>query len=418
MPVAAPAGAATGLPPPKHLPADVLAGWVRVAYAQVKAERCSPPSAARIYAYLSLASYEAVVAGMPRHRSVGGQVNDLPESPRAAGVQWELAANEAVAVVAQAVFADRTAGARTELAAHADAERSRLSGRVAGPIAAASIDHGRRVGEAIAARSTRDGYLGILGLAYTPPVGPDKWVRTPPNFGAAIEPHWNRVSPFALASNDECKPAPPVPYSESEGSAFWLQAKTVYDTWAALTDSQRTSALFWRDNPDGSTGLPSGHWMLIALTVIEDQAIALDRAAEILLLLGLALADGFTSCWTEKYETNLLRPVTYIQRLIDPSWASFVNSPAFPEYTSGHSVGSGAAAQVLTALLGEVAFTDTVGRQNGYEDSSYRSFWEAAGAAAVSRLYGGIHYPMAIEVGLTQGAAVAAKVLDRVQTRR
>lgn len=158
--------------------------------------------------------------------------------------------------------------------------------------------------------------------------------------------------------------------------------------------------------------------MLIAATAIRDQGLDLGRAAEVLALTGISLADGFTSCWTEKYQTNLLRPVTYIQRLIDPTWASPVNSPAFPEYTSGHSVGSGAAAEVLTALLGPVGFVDTASAPLGFPDRPFTSFWAAAEEAAISRLYGGIHYPMAIEQGLLQGRAVGRTVLARARTRR
>lgn len=207
-------------------------------------------------------------------------------------------------------------------------------------------------------------------------------------------------------------------FAEEAESAFWQQAKATYDTVNQLDDTRRATAMFWRDNPDGTSGLPSGHWMLIACQLIEQEGRDLAEAAEILALVGLSLADGFTSCWTEKYETNLVRPVTYIRRVIDPNWSSFVNSPAFPEYTSGHSVGSAAAAETLTSLFGPTAFTDSTGLVNGYPSVRYSSVWEAANEAAISRLYGGIHYPMGIEAGLDQGRAVARKVISRARTRR
>jgi len=158
--------------------------------------------------------------------------------------------------------------------------------------------------------------------------------------------------------------------------------------------------------------------MLIGVQVIKDRSLDLGLAAEALVKLGVGLADGFSSCWREKYRTNLVRPVAYIQQHIDPSWNSFVNSPAFPEYTSGHSVGSAAAAGVLTAVFGATTFTDTAVNFTAHTPRVFSSFASAAEEAAVYRLYGGIHYPMGIEVGLEQGQCVADAVLGRLQTRR
>ena len=413
--LAEPAGSA--VPVAQRSP-DVVTGWTRAVYAQVKAERVMPPPAARIYAYVALAGFEAVVDGMPRHRSLSGRLNDFECAPRGHGLDWEVAANEAMGLVAQAMFADRSEASLAALEDHRAATAIELAARTPRAMIRRSVRHGRAVGRHLVARSTRDGYAATRGMTFTPPVGIDLWVPTPPNFGSSIEPHWGRTQSFTLLSNDECRPAPHLPYSEMQGSPFWLQGDTVRQTVANLTDDQRATALFWRDNPDGTTGLPSGHWMLTACAAGAARGLDLGGMAEVLALTGIALADGFTSCWTEKYESNLLRPVTYIRRVIDPEWNSPVNSPAFPEYTSGHSVGSGAAAGVLTALLGDVTYVDDVGLQNGYPLRTFTSFRQAADEAAISRLYGGIHYPMGIEAGLVQGAAVAEKVLQRAVTRR
>ena len=407
-----------GLPPTKKYDPALLISWIEAVFDQVKAERFSPTSAARAYAHVALAGYEAVVNGMPDHRSLSGQLNGFAPLPKASGHHWEIAMNEAIAVAAQEVFADRSDASRASLASFAAANGERLRAGVSARVVNKSIEFGNAVGTGVVSRARQDNYLATRGLPYTPPTGPDKWIRTPPNFGFALEPHWGQVQTFTLSSNSECKPSRPVPYSEVRGSAFWNQANATYETVNELTDDTRRIALSWRDNPDGTSGLPSGHWMRIACIAITERRLDLGEAAEVLALTGLALADGFTSCWTEKYESNLLRPVTYIQRFIDPNWSSFVNSPAFPEYTSGHSVGSGSAAETLSALFGEIPFTDNTGLVNEYPAVRYRSFWEAADEAAISRLFGGIHYPMGIEVGLTQGAAVAHKVLERARTRR
>ncbi|MCV0403314.1 MAG: vanadium-dependent haloperoxidase [Chloroflexi bacterium] len=283
-----------------------------------------------------------------------------------------------------------------------------------------SIAHGRAVGEAVATWSDGDGLTEIRALpTYVPPTGIDKWQSTPPNFGPAIEPYWGQMRPFILPSADACFPPPHIPYDESPASAFHAQAAAVVEVSKNLTDEQRFIAMFWRDNPLTS-GLPAGHWFIIANQLVDHLSLRLDDAAEMYARLGVALADAFISCWHAKYVINLLRPITYIQRVIDPAWTSFVKTPQFPEYTSGHSVASQAAAAVLTDLFGRVAFSDTH-RLTGPPSAGTRhfaSFQDAASEAATSRLYGGIHYPMGIEIGLEQGAKVGALVLRRLETFR
>ena len=159
-----------------------------------------------------------------------------------------------------------------------------------------SVRFGTEVGDAVAARAHQDNYVETRNLPYAPSVGDDKWIRTPPNFGFALEPHWGQVQSFTLKTNDECKPEAPVPYSEVPGSDFWNQANATYEAVNNLTDETRATALSWRDNPDGSSGLPAGHWMLIACIAIKDQGMNLAKTAEVLAFTGLALADGFTSC--------------------------------------------------------------------------------------------------------------------------
>jgi len=117
-------------------------------------------------------------------------------------------------------------------------------------------------------------------------------------------------------------------------------------------------------------------------------------------------------CWRVKYEYDLLRPVTYIQRLIDPKWRPLLITPPFPEYPSGHSSQSGAAATVLNGFFGEnFAFTDRTHEKDGLPPRSFPSFWAAAEEAALSRLYGGIHFRAAIARGLDQGRCVGARVI-------
>jgi membrane-associated phospholipid phosphatase len=200
--------------------------------------------------------------------------------------------------------------------------------------------------------------------------------------------------------------------------APYLQSK-------ANTDQHERIARFWTDNPGSftppfgtPTGLPSGHWMLLAQQGLALRQAELALAVETYAMTGVALHDAFLNCWTWKYRYDLLRPITYVRRYIDPEWTSLINTPQFPEHTSGHSVASPAAAAVLTAQLGTFSFTDHSHDVRGHAPRTFSSFSSAAAEAAQSRLYGGIHYPHAIAAGYEQGDQVGALVLARLQTRR
>ena len=179
-----------------------------------------------------------------------------------------------------------------------------------------------------------------------------------------------------------------------------------------LTDEQRAIALFWADDL-GATATPPGHSISLTTQVLSQLAARLDIAAETYAKVGIAVADAFIRCWDTKYRYNLLRPVTYIQRLIDADWLPLLVTPPFPEYTSGHSAQSGAAAEVLTDLFGpDFAFVDHTHDSRGLPARAFRSFFQAADEAAISRLYGGIHFRPAIERGLDQGRCVGRAVND------
>lgn len=405
---------------------DVIVDWYRTLYSGLMDEGTTPPPAARLYGYAGVAAHEAIVGGAPQMLSLAGQLNGLTPIRRSttSALDWSLVASASIATTLSALLASASPGLRSaideQLAIHVDQRRS-----AGAPTSAVtrSVAEGRRIGAHVGAWASDDRADETVGRAYTPPVGPDLWRSTPPNFGTAIDPYWGRtVRPFAIPSADACSPPPPpAEFSTAEGSAFWLQAQAVLATFDALTDEQRDIAMFWRDNPLVS-GLPAGHWMLLVGQVSQDRGLTLDRAAEAHAMAGLTLADAFTACWYEKYVTNLLRPVSYIREHVPgrESWLSFVNTPQFPEYTSGHSVASQAVASVLTAVLGEFTFTDrTHGLRNPqFGSRSFSSFQQAADEAAGSRLLGGIHYPMGIESGMAHGQTVADLILTRVSTRR
>lgn len=381
----------------------------------------SPPVASRAFGYLGVTLYQAVQPGMPGYATLAGQLNELPALPKPDPrwrYHWSLVANRALAVMMRQMFPAATAqnlGAIDALETHWS---SQFSGEVDAATYEASVVWAETIANAIYTWSLSDGghqgYTRNFPKEYSPPTGPGLWVSTPPAFSKALLPYWGQNRPLALQNGNEC-PAPPLAYEEEPDSAFYQDAMEVYQVGKRLTEEEKQIALFWADNP-GQTATPPGHWVSILNQLITQQT-RLDIAAVAYAKLGIALADAFITCWHTKYQYNIPRPITYIQNVIDPTWntpriTDVVITPPFPEYTSGHSVQSSAAAAVLTSLFGEdIAFTDHTHDALGYPSRSFTSFNAAAEEAAISRLYGGIHYRAAIENGLAQGRCVASKVL-------
>jgi hypothetical protein len=228
----------------------------------------------------------------------------------------------------------------------------------------------------------------------------------------ALHPGWGKVQTFVPGLVGNVRLAPPVPWSADPQSPFGQQALAVLAAVHSGTEQDRRTALFWSDDP-GATVTPAGHWMAIALQVLRARRAASLEVAQVLGLLGIALADAFVSCWATKYRCLVQRPVTWVSRHADPNWSSRMplTTPPFPEYTSGHSVASAAAARVLTDLLGAQSFSDRTHVARGMAPRRFDSFEQAAQEAAGSRVLGGIHYPFSVEEGLRQGEQVGAAVV-------
>ncbi len=209
-----------------------------------------------------------------------------------------------------------------------------------------------------------------------------------------------------------------TPYSEERSSAFFKEGEEVWRIANAATQEQRQFALYWADDP-GKTPTPAGHWAHITGDVLKARKATLADAAEAYARLTLAMNDAFIAAWHSKYQVNLIRPVTYVQLVIDSNWTpALMNTPPFPEYPSGHSVQSSAAAGVLTAIFGaDTAFTDNAHNDRGWGPRNFKSFKAAADEAALSRLYAGIHFRSGVKGGQVQGECVAQRVMG-LKTRR
>jgi hypothetical protein len=402
-------------PWPSAYTAEVPLSWFELALELVRTTPgFSPPVASRAFGYAGVALYEALAPGMPGRRSLAGQLNDLGRPPGLSdrAYHWPTVANRALASILRSLFPTAVA---ESAAAIDELERGFASSAQAVlplGIYRRSVARGEKVAAHVFDWSTTDGgHEAFLRNfpPYTAPSGPGLWVPTPPGFLPALQPYWGANRPFVLPSGAACSPGPPPAYSEEIGSPFYTEAKECYEAAGTLTAEQEAIARFWSDDP-GQTASPPGHSISILSQVTTMLDLSLARAAEAYAKVGIAVAEAFIACWNTKYRDNLLRPVTYIRNLIDPAWTPLLVTPPFPEYTSGHSVQSGAAAQVLTDLFGDVAFVDRTHDRRGLPARSFRSFHEAAEEAGLSRLYGGIHFRAAIERGLEQGRCIGRRV--------
>ncbi len=386
----------------------------------------SPPVASRSFAYLGVTAFEAVASGSPDMQSLAGQLNGLAQVPqREAGKTYDEAVvlQAAMAFAAQNFFENTGPTGQRALAALEAKLRAEAAAGLPADVVVRSEDYGRAVARHILAWSQDDGGAVIenmgFPLQYELTKGAANWVPTGlvAQQQTPLLPNWGKNRTFAMPNGATCDLPPPPSYSEDKMSEFYKQSLEVVETQQNISTEQRAIARFWADDAMLSP-TPPGHWISIALQIFERDSVALDKSVDVLARLGIAGADSFIGCWNIKFQYDLLRPVTYIRRTMDPKWESLLNTPPFPEYPSGHSTQSGAAAVVMTQMFGEnFAFKDATHERDGIKPRSFPSFWAAAEEAGISRLYGGIHFRAAIDRGLDQGRCIGAYT-NALRTRR
>jgi hypothetical protein len=452
---------------------QLVAQWMRTSLAFVRSERLGPPIASRISAYAAIALFEGYASdSRSTLRSLGGQLNGLPAFARAAdplASDGATVAAEAVRIVLDSLLRDGTASTRRTVDSLAAAQ---IAARTATGVSATEVErsrlHGRAIAAAILQWAATDSFYATRGRPWAPSGRRNEWVNTAtvaqfipqtlsgqsdlvqltnPDVHADVEnattkgtftnrpkgvgpttlpafnpmkptePYWGHLRPFVLVTADECAPPPPPPYSEQPGSAFHRMGMQFHDSVRSLTPAQREIALFWADNPV-ATGTPGFHWISVVNQMVARRGLSADQAVELYALTSIGIADAFISCWHEKYRSLVVRPETWVKRVVDPQFATVIPTPPFPEYTSGHSVQSGAAVEVIIAALGDtIPFVDSTQVDIGQPARRFGSFSAALAEVAISRVYAGVHYFPAVTDGLVQGRCIGRKVRTLV-TRR
>lgn len=389
----------------------------------------SPPVASRVYLYPSIAAYETMrFSNKNKYASLSGQVQELSqvESPNDEKINFNLAALYAFNKVGRAlIFSEDKMDKYEE-----DFDKEIKSYGTPRSV----INSSRKFGESVAVHilkwAKNDNYDQTRTFPKYTIQSPEKfWKPTPPDYMDGIEPHWNKIRTLVIKSADMFPAKPPIKFDLTKGSPFQIQLQQVYEIGENLTDEQLDMAKFWDCNPYVTHHrghamfatkkiTPGGHWIGITSVATRKAKSDFSETVNAYANVSISLFDAFISCWDEKWKTLIVRPETLINKYYDEEWLPILQTPPFPEYTSGHSVISRAAAVTLTDLFGEnFDFVDTTELKYGLGERSYKSFIHASEEAAISRLYGGIHYMMAIEEGVSQGRKVGKYIIDNIQTK-
>ncbi len=388
----------------------------------------SPPVASRVYAYPSIAAYEAICRANKNYKSLAGQLKGLDSLniEVSEDVSFELAAIYAFNNVAKhLIFSeDKFDLFTTSL----DSQFMNLN--IHPRVLNESRDYAKVVSDHIIRWSNEDNYNQTRSMPkFSITDKKSEWKPTPPAYMEGIEPHWNKIRTMVIDSANQFVPVPPPPYDMSEGSDFRKLVLEVYETVNNIDKEQKEIASFWDCNPYvmNQTGhvmfaikkiTPGGHWMGITRIACEKSDMDLIETVSTHALVSITLFDAFISCWDEKYRSNLIRPESVINEHLDPDWIPTLQTPPFPEHTSGHSVISTASSVMLSSIFGNnFDFVDDVEVPYGLPIRSFDSFQSAAAEAAISRLYGGIHYMPAITDGVTQGKEVGKYIVENLKLK-
>ena len=401
-------------------PADVALQWLNLERSMVwTTAGFTPPVVARSFGYTSLALYESVLPGLKQNKSLIQQLDAHPTLPSAEANQeyyWPASANAAMAETMRGMFKNAKGVKLERIDSLETAFNQKFTAQSSAEILNRSSDFGKSIGTAIYQWSRTDkgdeGYLRNFPASYIPPSGDGMWVQTDNN--KALQPYWGDNRPFRAEAISGSKMSVPLVFSTDPSSDFYKEAMEVYSMVKGATPEQIEIAKFWSCDP-GSSSTPAGHSFSILSQVLQKKNASLGLAAEAFAKLGVALNDAFICCWREKYKYSLIRPVTYINKYIDPNWKTVLNTPPFPEYASGHSVESAASATIMASFFGdEFTFDDHTNDSKGMKPRHFTHFSDFAKEAGISRMYGGIHYRKGMEEGIKEGNRIG-KVYSNIQ---
>jgi hypothetical protein len=411
---------------------DLYAHTVHELNQVVMGNNFSPIVASRNYAYAAIAGYEVMAAGNPsNYQSLAGQLKGLTSVPTAkdtANIDFPYASLIAYCMVGEAVtFPEGSLKEYTD-SLHQLVKDHGMPNKMI----TASESFAKEIGSAIIAWSKKDNYAQTRSAEkFTVKDIPGRWVPTPPLYASAAEPHWKEIRTMVLDSASQFRPSPPPAFNVTDkNSEYYKNVMMVKNAVDSLTDEQKHIANFWDDNPFkvNVTGhamfstkkfSPPGHWMSIVGIANKTAKKDFNTAVYAYAKTAIALFDAFIHTWDAKYEYNTVRPETVINKYFDQNWRPLLQTPAFPEFTCGHSTISSSAAEALTSVYGDnFAYTDSTELEFGIENRSFTSFRAAAEENNWARFYGGIHFHNSCITSTEKGKAVGNWVVDHLKMKK
>lgn len=383
-----------------------LIEWNDIMLDAVRAGKTAPPVAARAMAMVETAVFDAVNAAN------GTPYEGYITHTASAGANEDAALVSAAYEVLKVLFPTFA----TTLDAKYNASVASLQNQSGFD---AGVALGKSAAAAIVANRTGDGSTATV--SYTPIDGAGYWEPTPPANAAALLPQWPDVNPFTMLDGDQFRRAAPPALTSEEYTDAFNEVKSFGDKNSTTRTADQTEiAKFWADG--SGTATPPGHWHEIAQTLAVSQNLSTLEAARMFALLGLGVADAAIVAWDTKYAYSNWRPVTAIRdaandgnpnTATDAAWEPLITTPPFPDFISGHSTFSAAAATILADFFGtdDLSFSTTSDGLAGVT-RSFDSLFDAAAEAGISRIYGGIHWQFANTGGLNAGTALADYITD------
>lgn len=390
-----------------------------------------PMIASRNYVYASIAAFECIAAGDSNYISLSGQIKHMPAMPKpeqGKEINYDLAAMFAFTKVGNAV----TFPEGSMMGYYGDLKKMADSIGISQDVIKNTMTFSDSIVAAVMAWSKKDNYAQTRSAErYTVLYNiPGRWTPTPPAYTSAVEPHWKEIRPMVMDSASQFRPTPPPAFDiANKNSAYYKAMIEVKNVGDSLTDEQKHIAEFWDDNPVKTNVIghvtiitkkfsPPGHWMNIIGIGAKAAKADFRTTVAAYAHTAIALFDAFISCWDEKFRSNYVRPETMINT-IDEKWRPYIQTPPFPSYTSGHATNSAAAAEVMTHWFGNnLSFTDTSLLEFGIKNREIKSFRAAAEEAAMSRLYGGIHYRFDNENGIVAGRKLGEYIANRLKLKK
>lgn len=387
----------------------------------------SAPVSGRAYAYFSIGMYESVVELLPELQSMSGQLNDFHRMhwKEEKDLIWPVVANSVDFTLLSYYYRNMPPANQKKVVSLEDSLRLVYSKKQSKIAVASSIEYGKNIAQEIIEWSKRDGadngFNENFPDSYEPPTCVSCWTKTVPGYLPSLLPYWGkngRLLPKTDEITDNCKV---LEFSKDTNSLLYKDAYRLYENGKDEDPEYEIITEYWDDSP-GYSGTPTGHYFSMSKQLAIDQQLPLDSAMELYVKLGIAINEAFISAWKLKFEFNFIRPVTYIQRYIDPQFNTRIASPPFPEFPSGHSFQSGAATEVMKSIFGDSTHvTDVTNASRPDIDGtprSYETLTELANEISISRFYGGIHFYTTLKISLDYGQRIGSFVAQEIKCRK